>query len=155
MSSKPRFFYGYVIVGVCFLLFVSIMGLASSFSILFKPLIDEMDWSRTVTSGAFSVNNIVVGICGIIGGWLNDKLGPRRVLPVFGILSIAGCLLLSQMHYIWEFYLYFGLLIAMGGNVFVPALSTVARWFEQKSQFDVRYRFRWFWFRYGSNATGR
>jgi len=134
LITKPesRYYYGYVIVAICFLYFALIMGLTTSFGVYFSPLIEDMGWSRTATSGAFSLNGIVLGVFGIAGGWLNDKLGPRKVLPLLGIISAVGYFLVSQMTAIWQFYLFFGFFVAMGINVYVPCMSTIARWFVQK-----------------------
>lgn len=132
MQKQPRFFYGYVIVAMCFLVFMGVMGMVTAFPIFFSPLIEAMGWSRAATSAAFSLNALVGGICGIIGGYFNDRLGPRVVLPVFCVFSAAGYLLLSQMTEIWHYYLFYGLLAGIGSNVFVPCMSTVARWFTAR-----------------------
>jgi MFS family permease len=132
MASQSRFFYGYVIVAMCFLLFMTIMGLSTSFGLFFNPLIKELGWTRTDTSGAFSANIMVGGIFGIIGGLLSDKLGPRIVLPIAGAASALGYYLISHMSTVWQFYIFFGLIGGMGSNVYVPALSSVARWFVRR-----------------------
>jgi MFS family permease len=129
LTNQVRFFYGYIIVAICFLLFMAIIGLASSFGIYFKPIIDELGWSRAVTSAGFSINLMICGISGILVGGLSDKFGPRVVLSFCGILAVAGYFLTSQMQAIWQFYLYFGVLVGIGSNVFVPSMSAVARWF--------------------------
>jgi MFS family permease len=111
---------------------MTIMGMIASFGLLFKPISEDMGWTRTATSGAFSLGAIVAGIAAIIGGFLNDRLGPRMVLPFLGIVSAAGYLLVSQMNTVWQFYLFFGLIVGFGSSVYVPALSTVARWFVKR-----------------------
>jgi len=108
------------------------MGMATSFGMFFAPLIEDMGWTRAATSAAFSINIFIGGIFGIIGGWLNDKFGPRVVLPLFGLFSCLGYFLVSQMNAIWQFYLFFGVIVGLGSNVFVPAMSTVARWFVKR-----------------------
>jgi len=106
--------------------------MANSFGIFFAPLIEDMGWSRAATSAAFSINILTGGFFGIIGGWLNDRLGPRFVLPLLGLLSCLGYYFVAQMNEIWQFYLFFGLLVGMGTNVFVPCMSTIARWFVKR-----------------------
>jgi MFS family permease len=129
---RSRFFYGYVIVAVCFLINLAVAGMLGSFGILFRPIIEDMGWTRTEASGAFSLFSIVGGVLGIIGGMLNDKLGPRVVLLFFGLASAAGYFLVSQMHSLWQFYFFYGFIAGLGSNVFVPTMSTVARWFLKK-----------------------
>jgi MFS family permease len=108
---------------------MAIIGLASSFGMYFKPIIEELGWSRAATSAAFSINMMVCGVSAILVGGLSDRFGPRVVLSLCGILSVVGYFLTSQMHAIWQFYLYFGVLAGVGSNVYVPSMSAVARWF--------------------------
>jgi MFS family permease len=129
LNAQKRLFYGYIIATICFLMLMVIMGLGTSFGIYFKPITEELNWTRVATSGAFSIYLIIGGISGIIVGGLNDKFGPRVVLPLCGIASVLGYLLISQMQAVWQFYLYFGIIAGIGSNVYVPTLSTIAKWF--------------------------
>lgn len=132
MAEKSRFFYGYVIVIVSFLVMMVILGLQTSFGIFFKPITDSMGWSRAVTSGAFSLSQIAGGIACIVVGWLNDKYGPRISVTLLGILSVLGYFLMSQIQSVWQLYLYYGILIGVGIGVFAPIPSTVAKWFYRR-----------------------
>jgi MFS family permease len=50
-----------------------------------------------------------------------------------GILLSSGCLFLSQVHSIWQLYLFYGVLIGVGmGGSFVPLASTIVRWFDKR-----------------------
>jgi MFS family permease len=63
-------------------------------------------------------------------GRLNDRYGPRTVLTLCGILLSAGLLLTTQIQAGWQIYLTYGVLIGFGtGGVYVPLVSTIARWF--------------------------
>lgn len=132
MTPSSRFFYGYIIVIVSFFIMMVILGLQSSFGIFIKPITEEMGWTRAITSGAFSVAQIIGGICFILMGTLSDKFGLRLVVILCCILSILGYLLMSLTQSIWQLYLFYGLLIGAGSSIFVPILSAVARWFAQR-----------------------
>ncbi len=132
MKPPTRFFYGYIIVIISFLVMMVILGLQTSFGIFFKPIIDTLGWNRTVTSGAFSLSQIAGGISCVVIGWLNDKYGPRISVTLVGILSVLGYLLMSQIQEVWQLYLYYGILIGAGVGVFAPIPSTVAKWFFQR-----------------------
>jgi OFA family oxalate/formate antiporter-like MFS transporter len=133
MRNKSPFFYGYIIVIISFLIMMVILGLQTSFGIFFKPIIETLGLSgadaRTVTSGAFSLSQIVGGISCIVIGGLNDRFGPRVSVTLCGIVSLLGYFLMSQVQEVWQLYLYYGVLIGAGIGVFVPVLSTVAKWF--------------------------
>ncbi len=129
MQYKARFFYGYLIVIISFIVMMAILGLHTSFGIFFKPIIAELGWTRAVTSGAYSLSQIMHGVLGVAMGWLNDRAGPRVVISLCGLLSAMGYMLMSQVEAVWQIYLFYGILIGSGSSVFVPLLSTVARWF--------------------------
>lgn len=131
-KDKARFFYGYIVVIISFLAMLLILGLHTVFGIFFKPIIEELGWTRTVTSGAFSLSEITFGLLGIAMGGLNDRFGPRVVMTLCGLLSALGYLLMSQVQNVWQIYLFYGIMIGVGSSVYVPLLSTVARWFVKR-----------------------
>ena len=66
-------------------------------------------------------------------GRLNDKLGPRIVLTICGLLTGIGYLMMSMVSAVWQLYLVYGLVLGIGlSGMMVPLMSTVARWFAKK-----------------------
>jgi MFS family permease len=132
-KNEPRFFYGYIVVIAAFFIFVVSWAAYNSFGVFFNPLLEEFGWNRAVTSGAFSLSMFIYGVLGIVVGALNDRFGPRVMLTVCGILLGLGYLLMSQISSLWQLYLYWGVIIGIGmSGVWVPLLSTVARWFDKR-----------------------
>jgi MFS family permease len=129
--KKSGFFYGYVIVVVGFFSLLVLYGTQYSFGVFFKPMLEEFGWSRTLTSGAYSMNVILQGFASLVAGQLSDRFGPRIVVTGSGILLGAGYLLMSTINTPWQIYLYYGFLISMGSCIWVPFLSAVARWFTK------------------------
>lgn len=69
----------------------------------------------------------------IIMGWLTDKLGPKRVVTVFGAFLGLSYFLLSQVHELWQFQLYYILFASIGlSTATVPVMATIIRWFSKK-----------------------
>ena len=132
MPDKIQFYYGYIVVIISFFIMMVILGLHSSFGIFFKPMLADLGWSRAVTSGAFSVSMIMHGLLGIVMGGINDRFGPRLVLTLCGVISGIGYLFMSQVHSVWELYLFYGVIIGIGSSIFVPLSSTIARWFVRR-----------------------
>ena len=129
-KTEPRFFYGYIVVIAAFFVMVVSWGVYNSFGVFFKPLQAEFGWSSAMTSGPFSLSMIVYGVLGIIVGGLNDRFGPRIVMTLCGFLLGLGFLLMSQVNALWQIYLFYGVIVGIGlSGVWVPQLSTVARWF--------------------------
>ena len=132
-KNKPRFFYGYIIVIAAFIIILVGYGLYNSFGIFFTPLITEFGWTRATTSGAFSLSMILCGVMGIVVGGLTDKFGSRIVMTACGCFLALGFLLMSQTSTVLQLYLFYGIIIGIGiSGVWVPLLSTVARWFAKK-----------------------
>ena len=128
-AGNPRFYYGYVIVTAAFFIMLAIYGINYSFGIFFKPIAADFGWTRAMTAGAFSISWITAGIASIFLGALNDKLGPRIVLSICGLLSGLGYLLMSQINHLWQLYVFYGIIIGAGISAFIPMVSTIARWF--------------------------
>jgi MFS family permease len=129
-KTEPRFFYGYIVVMVALLIMVVSWAFYYSFGVFFKPLLNEFGWTHAMTSGAFSLSMTMYGVLGIVVGVLNDRFGPRVVLTLCGFLLGLGYLLMSQVSDFWQMYLFYGVIIGTGmSGVWVPQLSTVARWF--------------------------
>lgn len=132
-NRSPRFFYGYVVALVSFLIKVVMWGVTYSFGVFLKPLSAEFGWSRASISGAYSLFMILHGFLCIVAGGLNDRFGPRKVMTVCGFFMGLGYLLMSQISAIWQLYLFYGVIIAIGfSGSFVPLISTVARWFVKR-----------------------
>lgn len=132
-GTKRRFFYGYVIVAAGFLITLISIGIIRTFGIFLKPISTELNWSRGMASGAYSVFMLFTGLFSIMTGRINDKLGPRLVLTACGLLSGLGYLLVSQTTALWQLYLFYGVVISLASScTYVPLLSTVARWFTKR-----------------------
>ena len=132
-GTESRFFYGYVIVSLAFLILMVIGGTHYTFGVFFKPLIGDFGWTKVSTSGAFSLYMIVLGLLSILVGRLNDRFGPRVVMSVGSFFLGLGYLLMSQTSAIWHLYLFYGVIIGAGtSGLFIPPISAVARWFIKR-----------------------
>jgi len=133
VKTRPRFFYGYIVVIAAFFIMVVSWATYNSFGIFLKPWLTEFGWDTAATSGAFSLSMMIYGVLGIVVGGLNDRFGPRAVLTFCVLLLGLGYILMSQAGTLWQLYLFFGVIVGTGmSGVWVPQLSTVARWFIEK-----------------------
>jgi len=132
-SKKPGFFYGFVVIAAALCIVIIAHGAQYTFGIFFNPILTEFDWTRAAASGAFSLYLVLWGLLSIFVGRLNDSFGPRIVMTVCGFFLGLGYLLMSQISVLWQLYLFYGVIIAIGmSGAWVPLISTVPRWFVKR-----------------------
>ncbi len=100
---------------------VVMWGILYSFGVFFKPLLSEFGWTSAAVSGAYSLAFLLLGTSSIVTGRVTDRYGPKMVLIVCGFIFGLGYLLMSQISAIWQFYLIYAVMIAVGlSGSFVP-----------------------------------
>lgn len=137
-QREQRFFYGWVVVLVCFLVLCLVFGVRLSFGIFFEALTrgGEFDWSRGDTAGVFSLSVLIQAFVSAQVGWLLDRLGARRVFSI-GLLVIAsGLFFTSQVTNLRDFYLFFGVWVGLGTAILGLSVhaTTISRWFSQNGR---------------------
>ncbi len=125
------FYYGWLVLSLCFLTTLTSAGVRSSPSVLIHPLEAEFGWSRTLIASAVSMNLLLFGVAGPISGFLIDRFGPRKVMMGSLTLLIAGVSGTVIMLQFWQFFLVWGVIVGMGaGGVGSVLTATVGnRWF--------------------------
>ncbi|MFC1970741.1 MFS transporter [Chloroflexota bacterium] len=132
-KTKEKLFYGWVIVFAVILITLILGGTRFSFGIFFKPLAGEFDLTRAATSSLYSVYLALGALLTIAGGWTLDRYGPRLVFLLMGFFTGLSLMLSSQTTSLWQLYISYSLLLAVGTASMYPVLNvTVSRWFEKK-----------------------
>ena len=86
----------YTVVGCAFVIQGVVIGSMFAYGVFFPFLEAEFGWSRTLLSACISVAVVVMGVFAIAGGHLIDRIGPRWVLSVSGLVCGLGYLALSS-----------------------------------------------------------
>jgi len=127
-------FYGWWIVGACFLISLYTGGVIFyGFTAVFEPIADEFGWSYAQISLASSLRGLEIGLLAPLVGLLVDRWGPRRL--ILGGVTIAGLglLLLSYTTSLGMFYGAFALVaIGLSSCSSTVLMTTVANWFHKK-----------------------
>jgi MFS family permease len=132
-AKHNTFLYGYVIVATCFSIQSIGIGTYASYGVFFNPLIEEFGWSRATIAGASSMAFLLMGLLGIVVGRLNDRIGPRKLMTITGLSFGLGYMLMSKLGAVWQWYLFFGVVVGIGlSSVDVIPLTTTARWFVRR-----------------------
>jgi OFA family oxalate/formate antiporter-like MFS transporter len=114
-----------------------VLGTVYGFSVFVKPLEAEFGWERATTQWAFSIALASFALWMIPAGRLQDRIGPRRVAGIGGILLgmsfLLGAGLLSTIRQPWTLYLTYGLIGGAGiGFAYVCPIAALVKWFPDK-----------------------
>jgi MFS family permease len=135
LLHKLPFFYGWVVLGVVMgsgFLAAGVNNVAMG--VIFKPLSQDMGWSRSLTAGAIAAGTIGAGLLAPFLGRLADRVGPRVLLPL-GAAAVGGLgIALSAVTQPWQFYAAYVPARALGQTLLfgVVPVTAVANWFHLK-----------------------
>lgn len=128
-------FYGWFIVAISMLAAFLAAGLNNiSMAVVFKPLSEEMGWSRSLIAGAVTAGTLGAGLLSPLFGRLADRLGPRLLLPV-GTATVGSLAIgLSLCSEPWQFYVAYTPARALGDTLLagVVPITAVTNWFYLK-----------------------
>ena len=134
VKKRPRIFYGWWVVGACFLMALYVGGIVFyGFTALFEPIANEFGWSYTQLSLAASLRGLEIGLLAPLLGILVDRWGPRRLLFGGAIIVGLGLILLSRITSLGMFYAVF-ILVGIGTSTMSSTVlvTAVANWFRRK-----------------------
>jgi cyanate permease len=142
--NKHKIFFGWWTVLACGIIgFVGVGFGFHGFSVLFKPLAAELELSRAATSMAVSIAAVMGGLAGPLGGWANDKYGPRRVMLIGIIILATGFTAMFFVNSLLSFLFAWGVVVGLGVAL-GPAIMTdraIVNWFVRKSGMAVNLKF--------------
>ncbi|TAK29800.1 MAG: MFS transporter [Chloroflexota bacterium] len=131
-SFSPRSFpWVIALLGALLLFIVNVNGV--TFGVFFKPIAEELAWSRGSVAGALAIRSLLVAVFALPTGYLADRFGPRRVLLPSCLFMGIGFLMYSKVTSMWQLYLVQGLLMGMALSApYVCVVSTVAKWHTER-----------------------
>jgi MFS family permease len=128
---RPSFFYGYVILALCFVNMVVMRGVNGSFSVYYVALLEHFSWSHQDGASIAAANFLVYALASPLVGLAFDRFGPRVLMPLGGALVGAGLFLSGFAESLWQLYFSYGLLTALGQGAlgFVGHSALISYWF--------------------------
>jgi MFS family permease len=133
-AASSHIFYGWYVLAASFFLLFFQSGARFSFGIMFKPMIAELGWNRASISSVFFLHMVFFALALSVAGKLYDRYGPRWVIFVSSVLLAGGYMCTALVRSLWQFYLFYGILTAVGtGGASVPLIaSLMSKWFEKR-----------------------
>jgi MFS family permease len=102
--TARRIFYGWVVLAAAFAIITLSIGTLFTLGAFMKPMEDAMGWSRSGIGAIGLLNWIVMGLGGVLAGYLSDRIGTlyalvtreyfgERVLgTAYGIVFSISCI---------------------------------------------------------------
>lgn len=116
-------------------------GMSYSWGSFVVPLVTEWGWTNTQAVLPFTVLIIVFAITMIPAGWIQDKIGPRKVATVGSILFLVGYLLSWMLPWIpvpaWLVFSYGFIVGSACGLTYSCIAPTARKWYPDRPGFAV------------------
>jgi len=134
-DQQSRVFYGWwVVLTAAIGLFWGVPVTVYSFSVFFKPLMQEFHAGRAAISLAFTLH-LMAGACSApLTGWLVDRYGSRRVILVgtalFGSILLANKVFSASISEFYMFLLFLGVVLHGVGPI--PYGNIISHWFDRR-----------------------
>ncbi len=131
MEEQKTFNRWWIVVGA--ILVQLCLGAIYAWSVFRKPLEAELGITPTQASLPFSIVLIFFALATVLGGRLQDRLGPRIVAILGGVLLAAGMVLASFARDITMLVVAYGVVSGIGiGFAYVCPISAGVKWFPDK-----------------------
>ena len=112
------------------------LGAVYGWSVFVKPLMSTQHWTLTQVSLNFTLALVFLGAGTVIGGLWQDRVGPRLVATVAGVLYGAGYMVASvgiARHSLGIMYMGYGVLAGVGmGMGYICPVATLVKWFPDR-----------------------
>ena len=112
------------------------LGAVYGWSVFKIPLMRTQQWSETQVQLNFTLAIFFLGVGTIIGGLWQDKVGPRRVATVAGVLYGVGYMLAGfsvTRQSLNGLYFAYGVLTGVGmGMGYICPVATLVKWFPER-----------------------
>src|SRR5436190_11463449 len=130
----PRVYWGWIMLFSIALMTFASSGSRFSFGVFLIPMSEDLHWGRDQLALAASLNLILAGLLRAVVGFMVDRFGAKFVL-ISGVFLCGSALLLTSVaQELWQFYLSYGVLLAIGFAFASPVVVTpvVSAWFMKR-----------------------
>lgn len=116
-------------------------GMSYAWGSFVVPLVQDWGWTAAWANLPFTVMIIVFAVVMVPAGWIQDRIGPRKVATVGALLFLAGYSLAGLLRYMpypgWLVLTYGGLVGIACGLTYACAAPTARKWFADRPGFAV------------------
>ena len=132
-SNSQKRNYGWVVLGLIFGNLVVEGGIRNSAPVFLPALKSSFGRSSALTAAVFSMSGVVGGFISPVLGRILDKIGPRYLFPIAGVIILLGFLASSMVSNIWQLFIFYSVLATLGHTTIgaFSATAVLAPWFPR------------------------
>ena len=132
-EKRLPFYYGWVVFSVTFFIYMFMYGLRYSLGVFFEPMRNEFGWTNAQTASGVTIFFWVYAVSAPLVGQLARKIGVRKTVLIGGLLLGGGGIILSQIQALWQLYLVWGVIAAMGAAaLYIVPTMVLSKFFHKK-----------------------
>jgi len=127
--------YSWLVIGILATVQIFASSISMAAGIMVPPLNDangDFGWSLGTIGMVIASYYLFGAMYAPITGWLGDRYGSRWMLFAAGVMYLLSMFLLGQVTEIWQFFLFFGMLLSLTQSLaMVPLMAAVSGWFRR------------------------
>ncbi|MDD3867093.1 MAG: MFS transporter, partial [Eubacteriales bacterium] len=134
IADSHHFYYGWVILAVCFLsFFFSGPGQTYFTSVFIESYVREFGWSRSALSSLYSMATLASGLLLFLVGRMADRFGQKKILMAAGVVLGLSSLWTGSISMLWMIFVgfFFGRIAGQGSMTMLPAII-IPQWFYRR-----------------------
>jgi OFA family oxalate/formate antiporter-like MFS transporter len=106
------------------------LGTYYAWSVFVPALEKDFGWNRAQTSWVPTIDMLTLSLSFLTAGFLQQRIGPRAVATIGGLVYSLGLFLASFIHTLPMLYLTWGLMVGIGlGFGYLPPITVGSKWF--------------------------
>ena len=106
------------------------LGTYYAWSVYVPALEREFHWTRTQTSLVATIDMVMLASSFLLAGMLQNRIGPRAVATIGGLLYSTGLFLASYTQSLTMLYLTWGVMVGIGlGFGYLAPITVGSKWF--------------------------
>ena len=133
-SPKPKFFYGWVVVGITLIVLLNEAAVSAAPGVMLDAMLADTGWSRTLIASAVSLGLVLFGLGAPFSGALIGRFGPRRIALMGLGLTVIAMFISANIRAPWQLNIFYGALRGLGAALAgsVIGASVANRWFAAR-----------------------